>query len=183
MSTVLQTPRLRLVGPRGVRTGVLHRYIRQNSGHFAQGGGSLPATRGGVRERLVAQRRLWKQGRAYRFYGFAGDELVLDLGLTNVTRGAFQAAHLGYRTALAHQGQGLMSEAVAAVVGFAFETLDLHRLMANHLPENRASARVLEKCGFRREGLARDYLLIEGEWRDHVLTALTNPGWGRGSDF
>ncbi|MEM9194984.1 MAG: GNAT family N-acetyltransferase, partial [Myxococcota bacterium] len=74
-------------------------------------------------------------------------------------------------------GQGLMYEALARAIGFAFEELRLHRVMANHRPENRRSARLLERLGFHNEGFARDYLLIDGKWRDHILTALTNPAW------
>lgn len=177
MSIKLHTQRLTLTGPQGVRGRTLHRYYLQNADHFAQGGGDLPARPGETRARLAAQKRLWKQGRGYRFYGFLGNELVLDLGLANVVRGPFQAAHLGYRTAEAHQGQGLMTEALLEVVAYAFETLKLHRIMANYQPWNQASGRVLDKLGFEREGLAKDYLFIGGEWRDHVLTALVNEDW------
>jgi len=177
MAVKLQTPRLTVTGPEGIRGRALHRYYQQNADHFAQGGGDLPARVGQTRARLKAQKRLWKQGRGYRFYGFKDGELVLDLGLSNVVRGAFQAAHLGYRTAQAHEGQGLMTEALEAVVGYAFDTLNLHRLMANYQPWNVGSGRVLEKVGFEREGLAKDYLFINGQWRDHVLTALVNDNW------
>jgi [ribosomal protein S5]-alanine N-acetyltransferase len=73
------------------------------------------------------------------------------------------------------QGRGLMTEALAALVTYAFEELDLHRLMANYRPENARSAAVLERLGFAREGFAKGYLYIDGAWRDHVLTALVRP--------
>jgi len=69
----------------------------------------------------------------------------------------------------AHNGRGLCTRAVAEVVAYAFGDLGLHRLEAGTLPDNRASQRVLEKNRFERFGLARRYLLICGEWRDHVL--------------
>jgi len=70
-----------------------------------------------------------------------------------------------------------MAEALRAANGFAFRALRLHRIMANYRPENERSGRLLERLGFVREGLARDYLFIDGAWRDHVLTALVHPGF------
>jgi ribosomal-protein-alanine N-acetyltransferase len=95
--------------------------------------------------------------------------------LSQIVRGAFQAASLGYQIDAAHEGRGLMSEALGLTVDFAFRILRLHRIMANYIPENVRSARVLERLGFRKEGYARDFLFIDGAWRDHVLTALINP--------
>ena len=69
-------------------------------------------------------------------------------------------------------GRGYMSGAARAAVEFAFATLRLHRVEAACLPENAASVRLLESVGFRREGLARSYLRINGEWRDHLLFAI-----------
>jgi ribosomal-protein-alanine N-acetyltransferase len=94
---------------------------------------------------------------------------------TNVVRGPFQACHLGYQIALAEQGKGLMQEALRGSNRFMFEERRLHRIMANYRPENHRSARLLERLGFQLEGLAKDYLFIDGAWRDHVLTALANP--------
>ena len=74
-----------------------------------------------------------------------------------------------------HEGQGLMAEALRATNAFVFDSMRLHRIMANYRPENERSGRLLERLGFAREGLARDYLFIDGAWRDHVLTALINP--------
>ena len=67
-----------------------------------------------------------------------------------------------------------MSEAIEGVVHYCFEDLLLHRIQANYIPTNVASARVLEKAGFEKEGFARKYLLINGQWCDHVLTAKIN---------
>ena len=67
-----------------------------------------------------------------------------------------------------------MSEAVAAAVNYAFNELGLHRVMANNLPHNAPSANLLRKLGFVTEGYARNYLFIDGQWRDHVLTAKIN---------
>lgn len=97
--------------------------------------------------------------------------------LTNIVRGPFQAAHLGFSLAQTAVGHGYMFEALSAVIRFAFDELGLHRIMANYVPDNSRSARVLAGLGFREEGLARDYLFINGAWRDHILTSLVNPKW------
>lgn len=97
--------------------------------------------------------------------------------LSNVVRGAFQAASLGYSLDREAEGQGLMAEAIRAVIAHAFGPMNLHRVMANYVPENLRSARLLERLGFVREGLAPAYLHIAGAWRDHVLTSLVNPDW------
>ena len=68
-----------------------------------------------------------------------------------------------------------MTEIVDASVSYVFQELNLHRIMANYVPENSRSARVLEKLGFEKEGLAKSYLKIAGRWRDHVLTSKLNP--------
>jgi len=70
-----------------------------------------------------------------------------------------------------------MQEAVRGSVTYAFGTLRLHRVMAGYVPRNRRSAAVLRRAGFTVEGYARDYLLIDGHWEDHILTAITNPEW------
>ena len=67
--------------------------------------------------------------------------------------------------------QGYMTAAVRAVIPFAFSTLRLHRVEAACIPDNIASIRLLERSGFRREGVAREYLCINGIWQDHLLYA------------
>ena len=96
---------------------------------------------------------------------------------TNIVRGAFHACHLGYQIGREHEGRGLMAEALRATNAFMFEVVALHRVMANFRPENDRSRRLLARLGFVEEGFARDYLYIDGAWRDHVLTSLVNPGY------
>jgi ribosomal-protein-alanine N-acetyltransferase len=102
-------------------------------------------------------------------------EVVGTCNFTQIARGPFRACVLGYQIARRHEGRGLMQEALEATIGFAFGELRLHRIMANYRPENARSARLLERLGFVREGFARDYLFIDGAWRDHILTSRTNP--------
>ena len=112
------------------------------------------------------------QGYAYLVFRDADGMLLGGLTLSNVRRGVAQSASVGYWMGLPHVGRGHMTDAVRAMVPFAFGTLGLHRLEAACLPHNAASARVLEKSGFRREGMARRYLKINDVWQDHDLYAL-----------
>lgn len=102
-----------------------------------------------------------------------GDILVGGLTLSNIRRRAAQYVTLGYWMGQRYAGKGLMTEAVAAAIPFAFETQRLHRIHAAFLPGNLASRRVLEKNGFREEGYAEHYLQIDGRWADHILFGLT----------
>ena len=88
-------------------------------------------------------------------------------------RGALQSANLGYWVDQRRNGRGLATAAVDAILPIAFGELGLHRLEAGALVDNVASQRVLEKNGFERIGIAHRYLLISGEWRDHVLYQCT----------
>jgi ribosomal-protein-alanine N-acetyltransferase len=94
--------------------------------------------------------------------------------LSQIYGGPFAACYLGYQLDQAWVGQGIMTEALREVIAYAFEVRRLHRIMANYVPDNVRSARVLARLGFNIEGYAREYLFIDGAWRDHVLTALTN---------
>lgn len=100
--------------------------------------------------------------------------VIGNLSLAQIVRGVFQACTLGYALAADAQGHGYMLEAVRGAVAYAFGPLGLHRVMADYMPRNRRSAAVLRQAGFVVEGYARAYLLINGRWEDHVLTAITN---------
>ncbi|MEJ6781238.1 GNAT family N-acetyltransferase [Aminobacter sp. Piv2-1] len=109
---------------------------------------------------------------AFFIYENAGDKLVGGITLGNIRYGVAQTGHIGYWIGERYAGQGLMLDAVRLLVRHAFDTLRLHRIEAACIPENTRSVRVLEKAGFRREGLLRSYLRINGEWHDHYLYAL-----------
>ena len=109
---------------------------------------------------------------------FSDVEVIGSVHFSQVSRGAFQSAMLGYALDEAHVGQGLMNEAIAACLEEMFSPrVNLHRVQAAYRPENLRSARVLERLGFHKEGLAPDYLYIDGAWRDHIVTSLRNPGF------
>ncbi len=99
------------------------------------------------------------------------DVLVGAITLDNIRRGPAQAGTLGYWTGEPFARQGYMREAIKAVVHYAFTRLDLSRIEAACLPENKASRGLLEASGFKYEGVAQSYLQIDGRWRTHVLYA------------
>jgi ribosomal-protein-alanine N-acetyltransferase len=105
------------------------------------------------------------------------EKIIGTVNFTNVIRGPFQACYLGYGIDQLFERQGLMREALETSIAFAFDELHLHRIMANYLPSNERSARLLAHLGFVREGEAKDYLYIQGAWRSHILSSLTNPRW------
>lgn len=117
----------------------------------------------------------WQKDSAYRFLisPLKEDTLIGHINLTQVFRGPFQNGILGYSMHKDFQGQGFMTEAVGALVEFSFEKLKLHRVQAATLLDNKGSQKVLEKTGFTKEGEAKNYLEINGAWRDHALFALT----------
>ncbi len=101
----------------------------------------------------------------------ADDALLGAITLDNIRRGPAQAGTTGYWIGAAYARQGYMREAIAAMVHYAFTTLDLSRIEAGCLPENAPSRRLLETCGYKYEGVAQSYLQIGGRWRNHVLYA------------
>lgn len=130
-----------------------------------------------VRQRLEQQALAYGLGHAVHFAILAEDsgQMIGACNFTGIIRGAFQACFLGYSLAESRQGQGLMQEALETAIEYLFTQLNLHRIMANYIPDNQRSAALLERLGFEREGYARAYLNIAGRWQDHVLTALINP--------
>lgn len=99
------------------------------------------------------------------------NQLVGAITLDNIRRGPAQTGTIGYWTGQPFARQGYMREAIGGLVNYAFGALDLSRLEAGCLPENTASRGVLEKSGFKYEGVAQSYLQINGRWRNHVLYA------------
>jgi ribosomal-protein-alanine N-acetyltransferase len=130
-------------------------------------------TRSAFRRRLKRYGDDQRNDLAYSFFVFRkeDDALVGGLTIANVRRGVAQAGSLGYWMGEPFARRGYMTAAVRAIAPFAFGALGLHRLEAACIPTNKASSRLLEKCGFRHEGLARQYLCINGQWQDHLLYA------------
>lgn len=130
-------------------------------------------TRKGFTNRVYWAQRSIANGTAVPLFLFRrGDETLLGaITLDNIRRGPAQAGTLGYWVGQGHARQGYMREAISAMVHHAFHHMGLSRIEAACLPENTASRGVLEKCGFKYEGVAQSYLQINGRWRTHVLYA------------
>jgi [ribosomal protein S5]-alanine N-acetyltransferase len=117
------------------------------------------------------------QGQALRFVLFDreadGTHCIGLINFSQIVPAPFQACTLGYSLDAAHTGKGLMREALASAIAHMQTQRRMHRIMANHLPNNHKSATLLAALGFEREGYAKAYLQINGSWQDHVLTSLT----------
>jgi ribosomal-protein-alanine N-acetyltransferase len=97
--------------------------------------------------------------------------------LSQIFRGNFHSAYLGYYGHAEFAGRGYMSEGLQLVTRYAFGKIGLHRIEANIQPGNRRSIALVEKCGFVKEGFSRRYLKVAGRWRDHERWAITLEGW------
>ena len=131
-------------------------------------------TRTAYRHRLRCQARERRDDTGHRFFILrrTDDALVGGVNLSNIQRGVSMSCSIGYWIGKDYMRQGLMSDAVAAILPFVFNTITLHRLEAACLPSNVASEGLLRKLGFRQEGYARAYLRIDGVWHDHLLFAM-----------
>jgi [ribosomal protein S5]-alanine N-acetyltransferase len=103
--------------------------------------------------------------------------LTGGIGLSNVRRGVAETASLGYWIGEPYARQRYMSAALPLVLDFAFDRLRLHRVEAACLPTNVPSRALLLRTGFQQEGYARNYLLIDGKWQDHLLFAILREDW------
>lgn len=99
-------------------------------------------------------------------------DLIGVVNISEIVRGAFRSAYLGYYAFLPHAGQGYMTEALRLVLRQAFGELGLNRVEANIQPDNTPSRRLARRLGFRREGYSPCYLRVGGRWRDHERWAL-----------
>jgi ribosomal-protein-alanine N-acetyltransferase len=125
------------------------------------------------RERVYWAARAIAESRAYPLFIFreADGALLGAITLDNLRRGPAMAATVGYWIGAQHARQGYMREALETMRDYVFRDLDLSRLEAACLPENKASRALLERCSFKYEGVAQAYLQIAGRWRTHVLYA------------
>ena len=127
-----------------------------------------PATYRAMR-RVVARRA--RLGTYLPFAIRVAGRLAGPVTLANIVRGALRSGYLGYWIDRSVAGRGMASLAVARVCDHAFGEAGLHRVEADIRPENLPSQRLVERLAFRREGLLRRYLDIDGDWRDHISYA------------
>lgn len=132
-------------------------------------------TEAGIRDMLDQDELHWERGSGYSFGIFlrGADRLAGRVNLSNVVRGAWESCTVGYYMDQEENGRGRMTEALGQAVSFAFGEAGLHRVQAAVMPRNLASIRVIEKNGFKYEGLAEYYLKINGVWEHHRIYSLT----------
>jgi len=159
-------------------------YQRRNREHLARWDPPAPEsfyTDQAQAERIKQGLKAFAEGSGYRYWLVlqeAAERIIGSVHFSQVSRGAFQSCTLGYALDEAAQGRGLMHEALAAGIKEMFSPrVNLHRVQAAYQPENTRSAAVLQRLGFKEQGLATEYLYIAGAWRDHIVTALTHPGF------
>jgi ribosomal-protein-alanine N-acetyltransferase len=183
MLPTLSTPRLAVehMVP-GHATG-LAEFFRRNERHLAPWDPPRPA---GIKESAFWQAECeravedYEDGAVVRWVLCLREDphrVIGRVNYTQIARGPFQSCMLGYAIDAGQEGRGLMHEALEATVEHVFTVLRLHRIQANYVPDNHRSGRLLERLGFVREGLAKNYLYINGAWRDHVMTARLNPAF------
>ena len=177
--TVLRTARLVL---RALAAGDRAEYVRVHEvnrefwGAWTSDGPAGETVQSMFERRLAESDMSHADGDACRLVGFAADGRIAGFcGLSHIVRSAFQNAYIGWFISVEFARRGIATEAVGALLDHAFAPapagLGLHRVQANIRLENAASVAFAEKLGFRREGLARRYLKIAGDWRDHFMYA------------
>ena len=136
-------------------------------------------SRSSYRVRLSRYAEDWRTDQGYNFFIFRNEDEALSggVGLSNVRRGVAETASLGYWIGEPFARRRYMTAALPLVIDFAFTRLRLHRVEAACLPSNVPSRALLLRTGFRQEGYARGYLLIDGKWQDHLLFAILREDW------
>ncbi|MBW4692659.1 MAG: ribosomal protein S5-alanine N-acetyltransferase [Lyngbya sp. HA4199-MV5] len=132
--------------------------------------------RGQVERNLIE----FNYNQSLRLFVFEQEQPEVIIGIINFTqffRSPLHGCTLGYSLAETKQGKGYMTEAVGLSIQYVFNDLNVHRIVANYMPRNQRSGNLLKRLGFVVEGYARDYLLINGKWEDHILTSLMNRRW------
>jgi [ribosomal protein S5]-alanine N-acetyltransferase len=159
---------------------LLVEFFRRNEAHLARWDPPRPAGVGSAEfweaecERAVDEHDNGLVARWVLFLRADDSQVIGRINYTQIARGPFQSCVLGYAIDAAFERRGLMQEALGATIAHMFDAMRLHRIQASYMPENTRSGRLLQKLGFRREGVAPQYLYIDGAWRDHVITALLN---------
>lgn len=118
-----------------------------------------------------------RKGNLLRLWIFKKDDdskIIGNIAFSNIIRGAFQSCHLGYKLDKDEINKGYATEAISRGIEIIFGEYKLHRIEANIMPKNIKSLRVVEKLGFHKEGLAREYSKINGKWEDHIHMTLLN---------
>ena len=132
---------------------------------------SLTKTSFKARLRRYAKDVKEDMGQAFFLFNRDSRDLIGGITLSNIRRGVAQTGTIGYWAGERYARQGYMFEALCGLLPVLFNEYNLRRIEAACLPENIPSSKLLEKVGFTKEGLAREYLCINGVWHDHSLYA------------
>ncbi len=129
--------------------------------------------------RLIKLDELHKRGLGYYILVIdkPSGKMLGTISFSNITRFPLHSCNLGYSLAESAQGKGYMTRALQVAIDYMFEVQNIHRISAGYMPHNHRSEAVLKRLGFEREGYAKDFLLIDQQWQDHVITGLINPNW------
>jgi ribosomal-protein-alanine N-acetyltransferase len=176
----ISTARVLLTTPGANQAAAMLDFAARNREHLKPWNPPAPAnlyTLPHWREAIPKYALAFENGTAVRFWLAPRDQpdrIIGSIGFSQIFRGPFCSCVAGYQIDRECEGKGMMSEALRAAMGYMFDEQKVHRIAANYRPENVRSGRLLATLGFHIEGYAKDYLFIDGAWRDHILTSVTN---------
>jgi [ribosomal protein S5]-alanine N-acetyltransferase len=182
----ISTGRVLLTTPRANQAAAMLDFVARNREHLKAWNPPEPPnlyTLPHWREAIPKYSLAFESGTAVRFWLAPRDQpgrIIGSIGFSQIFRGPFCSCVLGYQIDRDCEGKGMMSEGLRAAMRYMFEEQKLHRIAANYRPENVRSGRLLATLGFRVEGYSKDYLFIDGAWRDHILTSVTNAAFDAG---
>lgn len=179
-TSTLKTQNLILSTPSSEDLSAIHDFETRNRSHLKKWESTDSANTQSAQKRLEGWTKECEEGRSARFFIRPKNDPCKIIGFCNFTQifhGSFQACYLGYKMDHEYEGKGLMFEALESAIRYVFKELGIHRIMANYMPINARSANLLQRLGFAVEGYARNYLLINDRWEDHILTALSVEQW------
>ena len=161
---------------------ILANYYQTNEAHLKKWSPLMPRAHHSVASwtlRLIEREKEFMDNSLLHFIGVNDSEtqVIGACSISNIVRGVFQSCHIGYSVDKGFEGQGRMQELAEYTIEYVFSEIKLHRIIANHMPQNKRSEALLKRLGFEREGYAKRFLHIDGEWEDHVLNSLINKNY------
>ena len=176
MISELKTPNLIISQLKAEDLPLLVKYQNENKKHLAKWEPRRTLDYYSIeesRKRIDVNLQNFKLGTSISLVGFnkTKTEIITLCTFSNIVYGVFQACNLGYSISEREQGKGLMFEMLESSISYLFNEYHLHRIMANYIPQNKRSEKLLLKLDFKKEGLAKSYLKIAGKWEDHILTS------------
>ena len=171
----IKTERLFLREPTLEDSKMIFEFVLRNKNHFEKWDPIREEEYYSNKGQLLRIEKYLNGNDQVKFYIFKKrktSKIIGEIGLSNISRGVFQNCNIGYKLDREEVGKGYMQESITAVEKFVFEKLKLHRIEANIIPRNERSIKLVERLGYRKEGLSKGLLKINGEWEDHYRYAL-----------